>query len=42
MFERAAVFSALLVLIAFCAVSIKYRNTLDLKPLGVEVQEQIG
>ena len=31
-FERAAIFSALLVLIMFCAVSVKYYETLDMEP----------
>ena len=42
MFERAAIFSALLILILFFAVGMKYYETLDLEPLGVRIQKQIG
>ncbi|ELS01642.1 hypothetical protein Xen7305DRAFT_00013470 [Xenococcus sp. PCC 7305] len=42
MFERAAIFSALLILTMFCAASIKYYDTLGLEPLGIKVQKQIG
>ena len=41
MFERAAVFSALLVLIVFCAVSLKYYETLEVKSLSVTTKEQV-
>ena len=42
MLERAAIFSALLVLIVFCAVSVKYYKTTDLEPLSVKIYKQIG
>ena len=42
MFERAAIFSALLVLIVFCVVGVKYYDTIGLEPLGVKIQKQIG
>lgn len=42
MFERAAIFSALLILILFCAAGIKYYDTLGLEPLTVKIRKQIG
>ena len=42
MFERAAIFSALLVLIAFCAVGVKYYESLGIDPLIVTIKKQIG
>ena len=41
MFERAAIFSALLILIVFYSVSLKYYKTLDVKPLSVTTKEGI-
>lgn len=42
MFERAAIFSALLVLIVFCAVGLKYYETLGLEPFGARIQKLVG
>ncbi len=42
MFERAAIFSALLILIVFCAVGLKYYETLGLEPLGIQIQKLAG
>ena len=42
MFERAAIFSALLVLVVFCFVGVKYYETLGLEPLTVKIKKQIG
>lgn len=42
MFERAAIFSALLILIMFCGVSLKYYDSLGLEPIGITIQKQIG
>ncbi len=36
MLERATIFSALLILIVFCAISIKYYETLDIEPLRAD------
>jgi|GEM_PF-4542506 len=42
MFERAAIFSALLVLIMFCGISFKYSEKLGLEPISLTIQKQIG
>lgn len=42
MFERAAIFSALLILIVFCSVGLKYYETLGLEPLGIKIQKLAG
>ena len=42
MFERAAIFSALLVLAMFCAVGFTYADKLGLEPISITIQKQIG
>ncbi len=42
MFERAAIFSALLVLLAFFAVGVKYYDSLGIEPLVVNIKKQIS
>ena len=42
MFERAAIFSALLILIVFCAAGLKYYDTLDLEPLSIKIHKLVG
>ena len=42
MFERAAIFAALLVLFMFCAIGFKYSDKLGLEPISITIQKQIG